>query len=205
MKKFLTSKKGIVLLVTAIAAIVAAVGAYAYWTSTGTHTASPVTAGGVGSLAVAYQTASYLCNDGGASCTALAPASLNDKNAGIGTVPFTIINNDETVVKMTHYTVAVDALWNVAGTGGNPNCDASDFSINGGAAGATFDSAVGSGGTGFPPVAIGPLAAQTLQPLSDAPANEYDGSYNVQLVDKASNQDACKGAKPSITLTTFSS
>jgi hypothetical protein len=85
MKKFLTSKKGIVLLATSVAAVVAAMGAYAYFSSTGTGAGS-ATVGSSGGILLSSPVVGDLYP--GAAATPVT-VSINNPNPGneyVGTI-----------------------------------------------------------------------------------------------------------------------
>jgi hypothetical protein len=94
MKKFLKSKKGIALLATMVAAVAAAVGAYAYFTNIGTGTGS-ATVGSSDVIALSGDVADSLY-PGGAD----APVTVSISNPGsgtqhVGTISGTVANNGE--------------------------------------------------------------------------------------------------------------
>jgi hypothetical protein len=162
MKKFLMSKKGIVLLATMIAVVASAVGAYAYFTTTGDGTGSATV--GTSSL--------FDVSSSPATGNALVPTALGDPNAEIDTIAYAIKNMQEGNQHLSQVTVKVDPAY----TNGSPACTAADFSINGAAAGATVTLPKNN----------------NLLSLSDAPANEYDSSITIQMVENGANQDSCQ-------------
>ena len=111
MKRFLTSKKGLALLATFVVAAVAAVGAYAYFTSTGSGTGSASVGSHVALTITQTNTISGLVPDGSAH-----------------TVAYTIDNTANTFAQnlgdVTVSNIAVDATHATAG------CLATWFSAN---------------------------------------------------------------------------
>ena len=106
MKKFLTSKKGIVLLATSVAAVVAAMGAYAYFTTTGAGDGTATV--GTSSALVLYGTAPTNLYPGGPSRT----------------VSFTVDNSSpgNQWIENIH-------LVNVTTDGAHSACNMSDFTM----------------------------------------------------------------------------
>ncbi len=133
MKKFLTSKKGIVLLATSVAAVVAAMGAYAYFTSTGT---------GTGSATVGTSTPWAVTE------TAQAGGPLYpNPTIGVGDIQtntYTVKNNSNGQQFLTNVTIKVanadGSAWTAV-----PGCSASDFSVGGSPVGTTHTDASQSG------------------------------------------------------------
>jgi hypothetical protein len=119
MKKFLMSKKGLVLLATMIVAVAAAVGAYAYFTSNGTGTGS-ASVGTVEDWTVT--TANGL---GGP----LYPGS------GLENKTYTVTNASQGNQLLNAVTIKIAMADGSPWTSGT--CSKNDFSINGGVAGAT--------------------------------------------------------------------
>jgi hypothetical protein len=187
MLRFIRSKKGIALLATLVVVAVAAVGAYAYFTNSGSTVGTPVTGATVGptTWTVAYGTTAYAChNPADTGCNALAPApSLTDPSSPVATVPFTVTNNDASDEALTSYTIKLSGSNTDAG--GDPACNSSDFAVNG----AAYTAPVKVTAGGLP---------TTLSPASDSPNNVYHGSFTVQMVENNANQDSCEGWTPTI-------
>ena len=164
MKRLLKSKKGLVLLGALVVALgVAAFGAYAYFTNSGSGSNSAAQVGSVTNnfdVVVADPT-------GGT----LYPTAKDSLNKVVDSYGVTITNMDEAAehVSQIEYTITTDK-------GG---CTQADFSINGGATGATSDV---------------PENAD-LAPNSDhAPADQLTDTATVQMIDTGSPQDDCQGA-----------
>jgi hypothetical protein len=187
MLKLIRSKKGVLLLVTLVMLALAAVGAYGYFTNSGSTAGTPVTDATVGpaSWTVAYGTTAYAChNPADSGCNALAPApSLSDANSPVATVPFIVTNNDEADEALTSYTIKLSG--SNTDLGGDPACNSSDFAVNG----VAYTAPVTVTGGGLP---------ATLSPKSDAPNNVYHGSFTVQMVENNGNQDSCEGWTPTV-------
>lgn len=171
MKGFIKSKKGLILLATLVVAAAAAVGAYAWFSSTGhgTGTASVGSVAATGALNVDVT--------GPTGAADLYPTALGDANASIQSFGYAVTNPSESNVYLSTVTIAVDSTSLPAG------CSVNDFSLNGTAVGQSVTDTYN----------------ETLSPLSDAPANEQDGSVTLQMVDNGANQDLCQGAAPSLT------
>ena len=149
--------------------------AWAYFTTSGTGTGSAT----VGQSSALTVTSSAAIGD------ALLPAAIGDSNAVIDTVPFTVVNEAEGVQAFNTLTIKVaeadGSPYSFTDAAGDPACTASDFSVNGGAAGATSTVS----------------GLQTLLPNSDgttvtaAPASNgdtYYGSLTIQLVENGADQ-----------------
>lgn len=163
MKRFIKSKKGIALLATLVVAAVAAFGAYAYFSNSGSGSNSAASVGSVTNqfdVAVADPT-------GGT----LYPTAADSANKVVDSYGVTITNMDEAAehVSQIEYTVTTDKT----------GCTQADFSINGGATGATSDVSENA----------------DLAPNSDgSPADRLTDTATVQMIDTGANQDACQGA-----------
>jgi hypothetical protein len=122
MKKFLMSKKGLVLLVTMVAVVATAVGAYAYFTSTGS---------GTGSATVGTDTPWQVDTDA-ATGGPLTPGGPSE------TVGYTITNNSTGHQNLANVAISVanadGSPWDGPGT-----CSAADFKVNGAAAGTAYN------------------------------------------------------------------
>jgi hypothetical protein len=86
MKKFLKSKKGIVLLVSAIVAIVAAVGAYAYFTSTGAGTGTATVGDASNQVYVTGSTSGTLYPGGPARTVSFSAKNFADSAQSISKI-----------------------------------------------------------------------------------------------------------------------
>jgi hypothetical protein len=125
MKKFLTSKKGIVLLATSVAAVVAAMGAYAYFTSTGS---------GTGNATVGTDSSWAVGQTGLAGGPLYPDAAIGTGN--IETATYTVKNPSAGNQLLTDVKVKVANADGTPWTSGT--CNASDFSVGGAAVGATY-------------------------------------------------------------------
>jgi hypothetical protein len=184
MKQFLKSKKGIVLLATMIVAVVAAVGAYAWFTNGGTGTqqnAADVGTAGNNNWTVVTDYANTTYNQG----NALYPTPENSANKSVATVPFSITNNDEATELLTTYTVSIDPTWAAA----NPTCDPAWFKIG--------SAAVGN------PFTVSGLHVQ-LAPNSDGGAATYSNTVALELVNFDTNQNGCELTTPQLKITASS-
>lgn len=167
MKKFLMSKKGLVLLAALVVAVAASVGAYAYFTSTGT---------GSGSAAVGTSTAWQVDTDpysGG-------PLTPGGGLATYESVAYRVKNNNSGQQNLANVAISIANANGTAWTS-VPGCSKNDFqlSVDGGttwgAAGATVNDTSLAGN----------LASG---------ATTTDGSITVRMIDSGSNQDGCKNA-----------
>jgi hypothetical protein len=161
--KFIKSKKSLALLATLAVAVIAAVGAYAYFTNTGNGSNS---AASVGSVANAFDVA--VADPTGGT---LYPTAADSANAVVDSYGVTVTNMDEAAehVSQIEYTITTDQL----------GCSQADFSINGGATGATSDVPFD----------------KDLAPNSDgAPTDQMTDTATVQMIDTGVGQDACQGA-----------
>jgi hypothetical protein len=203
--KLIKSKKGILALVAAAVVGVAAFGAYAYFTNSGTTTGTPVAVGDQSpDFAVALQSAvtgtgvaASPTTYGEPNCTGtctpvtvtkLVPAALGDQNAVVATVPLTITNGSEGQELLSTYTITLSGS-NQPDTA-IPACTSADFAVNGVAYTA--------------PVVIGHTQNANL-PLelkhsTDAPANSFGDTFTVQLLDPNHNQDNCENWQPTVTV-----
>jgi hypothetical protein len=186
MKKFLMSKKGLVLLVTMIAAVAMTVGAYAYFTSNGTGVQQ--NAGLVGSATpnnwtIATQNGGTTYNQG----TALYPTDTASANASIATVPFTVTNNDEASELLTSYTAMIDPTWAAA----HPTCLPAWFKIGSAATGSSYTNS---------------SLHVLLSPNSDGDAGGavYHGTVALELVAFDTIQDGCQTLTPQLKITATS-
>jgi hypothetical protein len=168
MKRFIKSKKGLALLAALVVAIAASVGAYAYFTSSGN---------GNGSAQVASGTNPWTVNVDTNTAGDLVPTAIGDSNAVLDTINYSVANQDEGNEYLGKVVIQVDPSYTHTDLAGDPACTAADFSIN--------SAAAGSAVTLHPNV--------NLKSLSDAPDNEYDSSFTLQLVENNANQDSCEG------------
>jgi hypothetical protein len=132
MKKFFTSKKGLVLLGTMVVAVSAAIGAYAYFTSTGT---------GSGNATVGTDSAWQLAQTNLAGGPLYPDAAIGTGN--IETATYTVKNPSLGNQLLT------DVKVKVANADGSPwssgTCTAQDFSVGGAAVGTTYTDADSAG------------------------------------------------------------
>jgi hypothetical protein len=149
-------KKRVIATLTVLAVLVSAVSAYAYWTTTGSGSGS-ATVGTTSPWAVTVGTPT-----GGA----LTPGGPTD------TVSYSVKNNSTGNQKFNQVVISVansdGSAWTAV-----PGCSASDFSINGAAAGAP--------------------ATDASQAFDLAAGASASGAFTIQMVDSATNQNACKG------------
>jgi hypothetical protein len=176
MKKFLTSKKGIVLLVTAIAAIVAAVGAYAYFTSTG-HGSTTASVGQATNWNVAADSLAPTIGD---PSTYLYPGQGSIESTG------TVTNVGDPNQKLHKLVATIDAPTGMAALLADSDqvaCSAADFALS-----------KTTAGSGWVIAADGLSATQTInQDL--LPTGTYDWSgLSVSMRDLNQNQDNCQSA-----------
>jgi hypothetical protein len=114
--KLIKSKKAIVLLASLVVVAAAAIGAYAYFSNTGSGSNSAATVGSVTNeftVAVADPT-------GGT----LYPTARDSANKVVDSYDVTVTNNDEAAENLHQI------IYSVAGTS-NPGCTAADFSVGG--------------------------------------------------------------------------
>jgi hypothetical protein len=168
--KLIKSKKGLAFLATLVVAVVAAVGAYAYFTSTGN---------GTGSATVGDATNWTVGEDvDGASGGPLYPdAAIGGAN--IQTDSYTVKNGGSGSQNLTSVTVQVaesdgDA-WSSQGDLSKPACTAADFSVGGADVGTTW--------TDPSTTLYGDYVAGESRP----------SSVTVELIDNSANQDNCQG------------
>jgi hypothetical protein len=155
--RILKSKKGIALLAVLAVAAVTAIGAYAYFTTTGS---------GSGSASVGTDTPWEVTTDA-ATGGPLTPGGPSESIAYHVKNPSTGYQNLANVaIKVAN---ANGTAWDGPGT-----CSAADFSVDGAAAGATFNDTALAG--------------------DKAPGTTSNGSITIQMVDTGSNQDDCKNA-----------
>jgi hypothetical protein len=95
MKKILKSKKGIALLATMVAAVAAAVGAYAYWTTTGAGTGTVANASANGTLVLHADWAADALYPGGSQDVTFTADNAGDSNLYVGTITTDSITTDD--------------------------------------------------------------------------------------------------------------
>jgi hypothetical protein len=162
--KLIKSKKALVLLATLVVVAAAAVGAYAYFTSTGT---------GSGSASVGTTT-DWSVSVADVSGGPLYPGS------GLENKTYTVSNASQGSQLLNEVTVEI------ANADGSPwtsgSCSRDDFSINGGAAGATATDTYG------------------VDPTNDYANGAGTGAvaFTVEMVDTHVNQNDCKSTTPPI-------
>jgi hypothetical protein len=155
MKRF--GKRTVVLLAVVSAAVLAAVAGYAYWTSSGSGSGSAT----VGTdtpwqVDVAAATGGPLTPGGPYQTVGYSVTNNSTGNQYLAGVPVSVANPD-------------GSAWDGPG-----NCSAADFSVNGAAAGASYNH-----------VALG----QTC-----GPGGSGSSSVTVQMVDTGVNQNDCRTA-----------
>jgi hypothetical protein len=144
--------------VAAVVALIAAGGAYAYWTQTGSGTDTAATG-----------TTSSLTVNGTTAVTGLFPGDEQELAGNFD-------NPNDGVVRVTSVTVSIDSV-TVGGiaVGG---CTSDDYTINN-------------------PVANVGLAIPTGLVPVEIPTGDAQGAWDgpsIEMIDSASNQNACKGA-----------
>jgi hypothetical protein len=149
-----TKKRALV--VGVVASLAMAAGAYAYFTSTGT---------GSGSATVGTSTA-WAITDNGTTGPALTPGGLTEQ-----TLAYRVTNPSSGQQNLAKVTVKVanadGTAWDGFGT-----CSAADFSVNGAAAGASYDDVENAGNL--------------------APSAFVNNTVTLKMVDTGANQDDCK-------------
>jgi hypothetical protein len=151
-----TKKRALV--VGVVASLALAAGAYAYFTSTGT---------GSGSATVGTSTAWTITNNG-TTGPALTPGGLTEQ-----TMAYSVTNPSTGQQNLAKVTVSV-ANANGSAWDGPGSCSAADFSVNGAAAGATYDDLENAGNL--------------------APGAVVNNTVTLKMVDTGANQDDCKAA-----------
>jgi hypothetical protein len=173
--KLIKSKKALVLLGVLVVAVVAAVGAYAYFSSSGY---------GTGSAAVGSSTAFTISSDdyAGGPLTPAGDDSTYESVAYRVTNPSTGSQNLNKVVVSVAGTDGAGAAttFSVAGSGGNPACTAADFELS-------VDGGTNWGAAGDPVTDISVAADLAAGATSD------DGTVLIRMIDTHANQDACQG------------
>jgi hypothetical protein len=167
--KLFTKKRTIVGLVAVAAMAALAFGAFGYFTTSGDGTGS----------ATVGTSSPFVVNSSPAVGNALVPTAVGDANQVVDTVAYEVKNEQEGNQFLHTVTVKVDPAFDIPGTGGNPDCTAADFSLNGSAT---------TGNT------VTDTWNVNLKSVTDSPANLQDGSVTIQMVESNANQDACKGA-----------
>jgi hypothetical protein len=152
MKQFFRTKKGLVLLATMVVAAIAAVGATAYFTTTGS---------GTGSAAVGTSSALTINQVG--SVTNLLPG------AAAQPIEYSVQNTSAGHQYVGPVTVSIASVTQTVAGAAAGTCDSSDFTL-------VQPNTV--------PGDIAPGATYTSNP----------SGASIQMINKASNQDGCKGA-----------
>jgi hypothetical protein len=168
MKRFIMSKKGLVLLAALVVAIAASVGAYAYFTSTGTGTGSATV--GTASNWTVGQTG---VNSGGPLYPdpSIGGANVQD-NA------YHVKNNNAGNQSLANVAISVansnGSAWSAQADTNKPACTKDDFSVGGEAVGVTHNDT-------------------SLAGTFTAGQDKTTGSVTVELIDNGANQDNCQG------------
>ena len=161
------SKKGAMIALAAVATLVVAGGAIAYFTSTGS---------GTGSATVGSSTAFTVGETGTATGGPLYPDAAVG-GANIQTDPYTVTNPSKGSQNLTQVVISVansdGSAWSVQGNTGKPACNASDFSV------------------GAQPV--GTAWTDTALAGDFTASQSKTGSVKVELIDNGANQDNCQG------------
>jgi hypothetical protein len=188
--KFIKSKKGIALLAVLVVAAVAAIGGYAYFTSTGTGTGSAsvgtATNWSVGQTATS---GGALYPDAAVGGANVQTKTYHVKNVGSGSqyltqVVISVANSDGSAWYGCAGDATPDATTHICGGGtsgggglvanGKAACRASDFSVGAASVGAAkTDTALAGDFT--------------------AGQDKTNGSVTVEMIDNNANQDACQG------------
>jgi hypothetical protein len=165
--RILKSKKGIALLAVVAVAAISAVGAYAYFTSTGT---------GSGSATVGTSTAWQVTTDAATG----GPLTPGGASTTYEAVAYRVKNNSTGHQNLANVNVKVANADGTAWTA-VAGCSASDFqlSIDGG-------STWGAAGASVNDTAL----AGNLAPSGVT----SDGTITIRMIDSGSNQDGCKNA-----------
>jgi hypothetical protein len=176
MKRFISSRKRIAMLMVTLAVVGAsAFGAYAYWTQGGTGTGSATT-GTTSAIAV---------NQTSVTASTLYPGGPVEALSG------NFDNNNPGGVHITSVTAAVTGVTPLAGNtfadNGKPDCTTADFYITGSFGPYT----VPAGGAG-----VGAWSG-----LNIGLANRNGVASPPSQLSPAANQDNCKGASATITYT----
>jgi hypothetical protein len=171
MKKFLFSKKGLVLLAALVVAVAASIGAYAYFSNSGSGTDSTAQVGSV--------TNAFTVAVGAPTGGTLYPTSASSLNAVTDTYTVTVTNNDEAAENLH------SLKYEVTGTS-DALCGASNFSVDGQADGAShtvvYDDDLAPNSDG-------------------SPADQAQHSFTVRMDDTGLNQDHCQGVTVNVKAT----
>ncbi len=171
--KLLKSKKGVVLLATLVVAAAAAIGAYAYFTSTG-H--------GTGSATVGSATNWTVGETGSPSGGPLYPDTGTYpagpfSGAHVQTDTYTVTNGGSGSQNLANVAISVananGSAWSAQADLSKPACTAADFSVGGQAAGATWN--------------------DTTLAQDFAAGDSHSSTVTVEMVDNGANQDNCQG------------
>jgi hypothetical protein len=150
--KFIKSKRGLVTLSAVVAVLVASVGAYAYWTTTGSGTGSATNASSNGTLVLHASFAN------GLTPGATEPVSYTADNS----------NTSDLQVGTVTAVVSIDSAHATAG------CLASDYSV--------------------------PSQAENQTIAHSSTGTALTNGSTITFANSALNQDACKGAIVTLTL-----
>jgi hypothetical protein len=164
-------KKRVIVVLSALAALGIAGAAYAYFTGGSNSVTSSGTVGSPSQLAIAQGTASW-----SGTLSALYPGATNDTEY----LPFTVTNNGK-----GHQAVSSVVATLPAETNGDAET----------AAGADIPGCLASWFT----VTTDPLNPALPDDL--APAGTYTGKIDLTMTDTSTNQNACQGAAPAVTIT----
>jgi hypothetical protein len=171
MVRKLLSKKRVAAGAAIIAALAVAGGAYAYFTGGSSSTNASGTVGSSTTWGVASGTATW-----SGSLTALYPGASNDTEL----LPFTVTNNGKGHQAVTGITASLPAEAN----GDAETASGSDIS---GCLASWFTATVDS--------------SDASLPANLAPGGTYTGKIDLTMQDSGTNQNACEGAAPAVTIT----
>jgi hypothetical protein len=93
--KFIRSKKGVALLAVLAVAVMATVGAYAYWTTTGEGTGSAANASSNGTVTLHASWAADALYPGGAQDVSFTADNAGDTNLYVGTIHLDSVSVDD--------------------------------------------------------------------------------------------------------------
>lgn len=168
-KKHRNKKRSLILLALfALAAVVAAVGGYAYFTSTGT---------GTGSATVGTSTTWQVTT----AAAAGGPLTPGGAAGTYQTVGYTVKNNSTGKQSLADVNVKIaqsdGSAWSQQSNVAKPACTAADFQLS--VDGTTFSAA-------------GAAANDTSATGNLAPGATATGTITIRMVDSGANQDNCK-------------
>ncbi len=165
-------KKRVVVVLAALAALAIAGGAYAYFTGGSNSVTSAGTVGSPSQLSIAQGTASW-----SGSLTALYPGAASDTEY----LPFTVTNNGKGHQAVSSIVPTIPAE---PGSGDAETAAGADIP---GCLASWFTATVDSGDAALP--------------ADLAPAGTYTGKIDLTMTDTSTNQNACQGAAPAVTIT----